>query len=223
MAIVTVDFDGTLYQGNSFKAMFQIGKKNFTKMQWFDISIGLAKAGTMGVFKGKDRFRHDLFKVFAKTFKGRNSTELNSFFQELVEYGEAEIHRDLVSKLKEHQKNGDTVILLSGALQPFLKAFTKNLQMDVHVISTELLFDNNGLCTGEIGQIINGKVKVEKLQQWLEMSQNYSVSSSTEIWAYADSESDIPLLQFVTHPIVVNPKEDMIKIAQENKWSIFAS
>jgi HAD superfamily hydrolase (TIGR01490 family) len=222
LAIVTVDFDGTLYQGNSFKAMIEIGKKRFNTKQWLVVVGGLLKATTTGLLKGKNQFRHEFFKAFAKTFKGRTNIELDLFFQELVAYGKADVHQDLVYKIKEHQQKGDTVIVLSGALQPFLKAFTIDLNLDVHIISTELLFDENGLCTGEIGQIVNGDVKVLKLQEWIERHRNLNTKTN-EIWAYADSESDIPLLKYVNTPIVVNPKEEMIKIAEMNKWAIFAS
>ncbi|QOR67953.1 HAD-IB family hydrolase [Cytobacillus suaedae] len=222
MAIVTVDFDGTLYQGNSFKVMFQVGKKQFTMKQWSILFSGLVKAGAVGLANGKNAFRHQFFKAFAKTFKGKTTSELEAFFQELVDVGKADVHQSLVLQIQKHQQNGDTVILLSGALQPFLKAFAKELQLDVHIISTELLFDQKNLCTGEIGQIINGDEKVNKLQAWLE-EKSLITQPSKEIWAYADSESDIPLLHYVTHPVVVNPKDDMKKIAQQNKWTIFAS
>ncbi|WP_456272370.1 HAD family hydrolase [Bacillus sp. AK031] len=222
MAIVTVDFDGTLYQGNSFKAMFQMGKRTFTSKEWAIVGAGLVKASAGGLLKGKTKFRHDFFRAFAKTFKGKTTEELDFFFQELVAFGKEEVHHDLVLKVREHQNNGDTVIVLSGALHPFLKAFIKDLQLDVHVLSTNLLFDQKGRCTGQIGEIINGDAKVKILQDWMDKQQHLAENHAKEIWAYADSESDIPLLHYVTHPILVNPKQEMVKVAEQNSWSIFA-
>ncbi|RIW29213.1 haloacid dehalogenase-like hydrolase [Bacillus salacetis] len=222
MAIVTVDFDGTLYQGNSFKAMFQMGQRRFTAKQWATVAAGLGKASAAGALKGKTKFKHEFFKAFAKTFRGKTSEELDLFFQELVEFGKAEVHRDLVLKIQEHQNNGDTVVVLSGALQPFLKAFINDLALDVHVLSTDLLFDQKGHCTGEIGEIINGDAKVKILQKWMGQQEHLTDEQAKEIWAYADSEADIPLLQYVTHPILVNPKQEMVKVAEKNSWSIFA-
>ncbi|MGD6804495.1 HAD family hydrolase [Rossellomorea vietnamensis] len=222
MAIITVDFDGTLYQGNSFKAMFSVGKETFTAKQWAIVAAGLAKASVGGLLKGKNKFRHDFFRAFAKTFKGKTTEELDLFFQELVDHGKEEVHHTLVSRIHDHQSNGDTVIVLSGALQPFLNAFIKHLQLkDVHVLSTELQFDQDGQCTGEIGQIVNGDVKVAKLQEWMNQ-QHPTENPPKEVWAYADSESDIPLLHFVSNPVLVNPKQGMLKVAEENKWAIFA-
>ncbi|WP_226035114.1 HAD family hydrolase [Aquibacillus saliphilus] len=222
MAVVTVDFDGTLYQGNSFKVMFQIGKKRFTMKEWGVLFVGLIKSLGLGLVKGKNAFKHQFFKAFAKTFKGKTSTELDVFFQDLVNIGKKDVHQDLLLQIQKHQENGDTVIMVSGALHPFLEAFTKELQLDVHVISTELLFDQDSLCTGEIGVIINGEEKVTKVQQWVEQEKSLS-DQPMEIWAYADSESDIPLLNYVNYPIVVNPDHEMKVIADRNKWPIFAS
>jgi phosphoserine phosphatase len=41
------------------------------------------------------------------------------------------------------------------------------------------------------------------------------------LWAYADSESDIPLLEFADKAVVVNPSETMKKIAESKGWEIF--
>ncbi|MCD8511951.1 MAG: haloacid dehalogenase-like hydrolase [Bacillus sp. (in: Bacteria)] len=218
--MVTVDFDGTLYQGNSFKVMFQFGRKSFGPKEWAIVFVGVMKSLIVGMLKGKNALRIEFFKAFGRTFKGKTEEELDDFFDELVQMGKKDVNYDLVLKILEHQRNGDTVIILSGALHPFLKAFTKELELDVHVISTTLIFDEKGFCTGELGEIINGQEKVKQIQAWLE---HQGATSPLDVWAYADSESDIPLFQYAEHPVVVNPDSDMKKIAEENKWPIFAS
>src|SRR5699024_2855116 len=122
---------------------------------------------------------------------------------------------------REHQKNGDTVIVLSGALHPFLEAFVDTVGLDVHIISTGLQFDQ-GICTGEIDQLVNGQVKVDRVEQWMQTSaEDGEMSPVPETWAYADSLSDVPLLQFVNYPVVVNPKKDMLKAAKRYSWPVF--
>ncbi|WP_280770863.1 HAD family hydrolase [Salipaludibacillus daqingensis] len=222
MAVITVDFDGTLYRGNSFKMMFQMAKKEFTWNEWMNVGQGLVKSIVVRITKGKDAFRHSFFKSFARSFKGKTEKELEDFFEGLIKQGINDIHYDLVGEIRKHQANGDHIVLLSGALQPFLYAFKKELNLDVDVISTELKFDSDGRCTGEIGTIVNGEEKVRRIVDWL--SQNPSTSNAgtiNNIWAYADSESDIPLLEFVNHPVVVNPGEDMRQIAEKNQWPVY--
>ncbi|MFD1037495.1 HAD family hydrolase [Virgibacillus byunsanensis] len=222
MAVVTVDFDGTLYQGNSFKVMFQAAQKEYSFKQWGIVGFGIVKAEVVGLLKGKNAFRLEFFKAFAKSFKGKTKAELDEFFEQLVKIGKEDVHHDLVQEIREHQHNGDTVIILSGALHPFLNAFTKALELDVHVISTEIEFEQNGVCTGKLGSIINGDEKVKKVQEWVDR-EDLQKSDTAEIWAYADSESDIPLFQFATYPVVVNPNQSMKEIAKKNNWPIFAT
>jgi len=222
MAVVTVDFDGTLYRGNSFKMMFQVAKKEFTWKEWLNVGQGLIQSIVVRITKGKLAFRHSFFKSFARSFKGKTEKELEEFFERLVQVGLGEVHHDLVGKIRQHQADGDQIVLLSGALKPFLYAFKKELKLDVHVISTELLFNEEGRCTGEISTIVNGEEKVRRIVDWLSQHASaFSEDSTNNIWAYADSESDLPLLEFVSHPIVVNPDEEMKQIAQKKQWPVF--
>lgn len=222
MAVVTVDFDGTLYRGNSFKIMFQVARKEFTWKEWLNVGQGLVKSIAVRISMGKQAFRHSFFKSFVKSFKGKTQIELEEFFENLVHEGMDEVHHDLIREIRQHQANGDQIVLLSGALQPFLYAFKKVLKLDVEVISTELSFGEDGRCTGEIGTIVNGEEKVRRIVDWLSQNaSSISADSTDNIWAYADSESDLPLLEFVSHPIVVNPDENMKQIADKNKWPVF--
>ncbi len=39
-------------------------------------------------------------------------------------------------------------------------------------------------------------------------------------WAYSDSESDLPLLRAVGHPVAVNPDGTLARVAREEDWEI---
>ena len=42
----------------------------------------------------------------------------------------------------------------------------------------------------------------------------------TESWAYSDSESDLPMLRAVGHPVAVNPDSALDKVARDEGWEI---
>jgi HAD superfamily hydrolase (TIGR01490 family) len=42
----------------------------------------------------------------------------------------------------------------------------------------------------------------------------------TESWAYSDSESDLPMLRAVGHPVAVNPDSALDKVARNEGWEI---
>ncbi|SEQ12655.1 HAD family hydrolase [Piscibacillus halophilus] len=222
MRVVTVDFDGTLYQGNSFKVMFDVAKKQYKAKQWIVVGFGTAKAIGKLITSGKESAKHMFFRSFVKSFKGKSKAELEEFFNDLA-YGDLErVNRPLVDKVKKHIENGDKVVILSGALNPFLTAFREAVGLEeADIIGSELFYDGNKISNGKMGDIVNGEKKAEKVQEWLK-NRGLTVEDVT-LWAYADSESDGPLLDMVDHPVVVNPDEDMEKLAEQKGWPVFGN
>ncbi|MGH7338800.1 MAG: HAD family hydrolase, partial [Myxococcota bacterium] len=42
----------------------------------------------------------------------------------------------------------------------------------------------------------------------------------TKSYAYADSLSDLPMLESVGHPVAVNPDPRLRRIARERRWAV---
>ena len=217
MSIITVDFDGTLYQQNSITPMLKAGNTIFTIKQWFYIIRDIAK-GVAGKKTGEKIDARVLFlESFFRQMKGRSEEEIYDLFVSLVKRGQGGINFDLVARLIKHLEDGDQVVILSGALQPFLEVFVQQLDIRADVIGTLLFFDENGICTGEIGKINHGVEKVNRLKLWIKANKVYG----GEIWAYADSESDIPLLEFADKAIIVQPSNELKKVAEAKGWVTF--
>ena len=56
---------------------------------------------------------------------------------------------------------------------------------------------------------------MEKIKQWLKSRANFTLSDSI---FYSDSINDLPLLEQVSTPIVVDGDQKLIKIAVERGW-----
>jgi len=41
-----------------------------------------------------------------------------------------------------------------------------------------------------------------------------------DCWAYSDSESDLPMLRCVGHPVAVNPDAELLRVAREEGWQV---
>src|SRR3954469_12345091 len=41
-----------------------------------------------------------------------------------------------------------------------------------------------------------------------------------ESWAYSDSESDLPMMRTVGHPVAVNPDTELARVAREQGWQV---
>ncbi|HZX21451.1 MAG TPA: HAD family hydrolase, partial [Clostridia bacterium] len=141
MSIVTVDFDGTLYKHNTVMTTLKVGKTMFTLRQWLCVVKDIVKGITNKPTGEKIDFQVLFLGSFFLQMKGKNMEELHNFFISLVETGQQGINYDLVSRLAEHSENGDCIVILSGALQPFLEVFVRQLDIRADVIGTSLFYD----------------------------------------------------------------------------------
>ena len=44
--------------------------------------------------------------------------------------------------------------------------------------------------------------------------------SLTDSYAYSDSQTDLPMLDVVGHPVAVNPDKELARIAREREWPV---
>jgi HAD superfamily hydrolase (TIGR01490 family) len=77
--------------------------------------------------------------------------------------------------------------------------------------------ERDGLYTGRLAGPFAYREGKAQLVRELAAEQGIDLAAS---YAYSDSESDMPFLETVGHPVVVNPDPDLLKIASERDWDI---
>jgi len=113
----------------------------------------------------------------------------------------------------EHKAKGDRVIIIT-ATNTFI---TRRIGLRYGI--AELLGTNgeivNNRYTGEVAGIPTFQEgKVTRLNEWLE-KENETLEGS---YFYSDSFNDLPLLEIVDHPIVVDGDDKLLAIAKEKNW-----
>src|SRR5918996_3118993 len=58
-----------------------------------------------------------------------------------------------------------------------------------------------------------------KAQALRELAQEQGIDLAAS-YAYSDSESDLPMLRAVGHPVVVNPDAELLRVAREEGWEV---
>ena len=115
--------------------------------------------------------------------------------------------------LAKHRAAGDFLLIITATNAFVTRPIARWLGVD-DILATEPEFIN-GAYTGKINGIPcfrEGKVK--RLQQWLQKTgQNLEGS-----YFYSDSHNDLPLLEIVDKPIVVDADEQLQKYALERGW-----
>ncbi|MBD0357860.1 MAG: HAD-IB family hydrolase, partial [Rubrobacter sp.] len=123
------------------------------------------------------------------------------------------LYPEAVETLREHKRAGHRIVLLSGALDFILEPF-EDLADDV---LTARLEEENGVYTGELsGTPVAGEARARMLASFARR-RNVDLSRS---YAYADSISDLPMLEAVGNPMVINPDARLRAAAKERGWQV---
>jgi len=134
------------------------------------------------------------------------------FMREVIEPRITPQARALVDK---HRQKHHTLLVITATNSfitgPISLAFgiTNLLATEPEVI--------DGHFTGKVSGIPCFKEgKVKNLHRWLE-KHHLDLQHS---WFYSDSHNDLPLLYEVTHPVAVNPDEQLRRVAEQHDWPI---
>jgi HAD superfamily hydrolase (TIGR01490 family) len=120
---------------------------------------------------------------------------------------------NVLERLREHQRAGDRVVLVSGSFGPPLAPLADTLGADA-LYCTQLETDD-GVYTGAISTPMIGDDKERVVEAYLSGAEAGTVS-----WGYGDHSSDLPLLRRVTNPVVVGSDPVMLGIAAERGWPV---
>ena len=113
-----------------------------------------------------------------------------------------------------HKDSGHQVVIVSASEQNLVQMIAREMGIE-HVVATELEVADNKF-TGRILNYLKGPAKAEAIRAIVE-EQDIDLASS---YAYSDSATDIPMLNLVGNPVVVNPDRALRKFALEAGWDI---
>ena len=118
-----------------------------------------------------------------------------------------------IRRVREHRRLGHRTMLLTGALD-FVVDPLRPLFDDV--VSARLA-EHDGRLTGELVAVPpTGEARALLLADYA-AAENLSLSEAV---AYADSASDLPMLESVGFPVAVNPEPKLATIARRRGWHV---
>jgi fatty acyl-CoA reductase len=153
-------------------------------------------------------------RAFYKNYAGWKPARARHLGQESFPgFTLSRIYPGALACLRKHKQMGHRVVLLSGALD-FLLDPLRDLADDVLCAS---LAEEDGVYTGELsGAPVAGEARARMLA-------SYARKRGVDLrhsYAYADSISDLPMLEAVGNPVAVNPDRRLASAARERGWEI---
>ncbi|WP_321809443.1 MULTISPECIES: HAD family hydrolase [unclassified Burkholderia] len=210
MALAIFDMDDTLIDGDSSNLWLR-----------FQVEHGLAPADMLPHEAALLRDYHagtlameDYMDYTLAPLQGLARDEVGAWIDRFIE--EVIVPRvfpEAWSRLALHRARGDRVLVISASGEHLVGPIARRLGVaDVIAIQLEM---TDGVYSGRTCGVLSYREgKVTRLREWL-AQHGESLDGS---YGYSDSLNDMPLLQSVRHPHVVNPGDMLHEEAARRQW-----
>jgi len=159
-----------------------------------------------------DRVKDEL----AAMTKGWSRQEVVSLIEATVDQVVAPLaYAEALALIDSHRRAGRRVVVISASPEEIVRPLCRYLGIQ-DVIATRSEVDDDGRYTGTIELYAYGSAKAEAM---VEMAEAAGIDVD-ESYAYSDSITDVPMLEVVGHPVVVNPDAELAALAVERGWEI---
>lgn len=126
------------------------------------------------------------------------------------------VYKEATELIAEHREEGDDVVVLSASGAEVVQPIAAMLGA-THSVGTRMVA-RDGRYTGEIDYYCYGENKAAAARE-LAAEHGYDLA---RCHAYSDSITDLPLLEAVGHPVVVNPDRGLRREAASRGWPVLA-
>ena len=108
----------------------------------------------------------------------------------------------------------ESEVIIATATNDFITRPIADLFGVEYLIATEFEIEDNKFTGNVVGEPCFREGKLNKVMNWMQEN-NFENSNTT---FYSDSFNDLPLLEAVNKPIVVDGDDKLIKEAKKNDW-----
>src|SRR4051794_3865741 len=208
------DLDKTLMEGSSAvhfgRAAYSAGlitKRQLAKDAWANVQFRL-KGST-------DATTQALWDRILDSIAGTRVKDLARLAPQILAGVLPRLYPQMLATAWGHQDAGRPVYIVTAASQELSELLATVLGFDGGIgVRSEI---RDGVYTGRPdGPFTYREGKAEAIRQ-VAAQEGFDLSES---YAYSDSESDLPMLRAVGHPVAVNPDAELRGVAREEGWEL---
>ncbi len=214
-AIAFFDVDGTLMQGYSgyYTTLLLIQKKIMKKRRLLQALFykTISKIVTADIKK--------IYTIACMDLAGMTLDQVLKIGEEsFLKDVKKRLYIEALEKVKEHQRRGDKVYLVTSAPYMTIEHLADFLKVDGHYSAGPIIdYKKNpkGVLLKEVKTPIY--FREGKIQAALDATAKHGVDLK-DCYYYADSIDDTFLFEKVGHPFMVNPDSKLSKIGKQKNW-----
>jgi alcohol-forming fatty acyl-CoA reductase len=208
------DMDGTLLSSNVIETYLWVRLRELDGGQRL-AELGRIASKVPSLVQAERRQRSDFLRAVYREYDGARLADLDAVAdQHLTDHILSRLSPDAVRRIREHRAAGHQTVLITGAIRPLTRPLRPLFD---HIEAADLAVDRRGICTGHLA---SSPLVGESRAAWM---QSYAAEHGIDMvasFAYADSHSDLPLLEAVGNPVAVRPDVPLYKHARRAHWDI---
>jgi HAD superfamily hydrolase (TIGR01490 family) len=214
------DVDGTLYNANIWRGLIQYvaehGRRTRTRL-YLARNMPYYYLRKLKLIS-EQGFRKPWVLNLGWLVQDWDAAQGNAAFRWTAEqFIQPTAQNDVIARLRDHAAQGHVILLVSAMLTPSLKILGDALGV-TGVVGTDIEFANGRFTGRVLPPVCMGAEKERRAHQWLR-TRGIAIDFAAS-YAYADSISDLQLLQMVGHPVAVHPDAQLAALAREKGWQV---
>lgn len=212
--LAAFDLENTLISSNVVESFSWLATRRLNAPERIRYVLRtLAQAPSLSAMDRKDR--GDFLRFFYRRYEDAPVDQIAEDSKELLT--QLIVTKSFpagIRRVREHRALGHRTILITGAMD-FAVAGLKPLFDEI--IAAEMTVRPNGTYSGELAKVPpTGETRAQVLSDYCK-AEGLLLEESI---AYADSTSDLPMLECVGFPVAVNPETRLAAIARKRGWLV---
>jgi len=208
------DMDGTLLSSNVVETYLWLRLREQSGSERLG-ELGRMAGRLPGLVRAERRERSAFLRAVYREYAGARLADLDAIADaELAQHVLARLSPDAVRRIREHRAAGHRTVLITGAIRPLTRPL---MPLFDHIEAAELAVDEHGVCTGFLA---SSPLVGESRAAWMRHYAGEHGIDLTKSYGYADSHSDLPLLEAVGRPVAVRPDVPLYRHARRHRWTV---
>jgi fatty acyl-CoA reductase len=212
--LAAFDLENTLISSNVVESFSWLATRRLNAPERIRYVLRtLAQAPSLSAMDRKDR--GDFLRFFYRRYEDAPVDQIAEDSKELLT--QLIVTKSFpagIRRVREHRALGHRTILITGAMD-FAVAGLKPLFDEI--VAAEMTVRPNGTYSGELAKVPpTGETRAQVLSDYCK-AEGLLLEESV---AYADSTSDLPMLECVGFPVAVNPETRLAAIARKRGWLV---
>ena len=213
-ALAIFDLDGTIMSTNVIEQYLWARLPELSRAGQL-AEVGQVVRRLPSYLRAEQRDRGTFLRAIYRRYRGADLAGLERFVDTaMAPHILNRLSPDAVRRIREHRAAGHTTILITGVVKPLTRPLEPLFDV---IVAADLAVDEDGRCTG----FLTGPPLVgESRAAWLKHYASLHDLDLSRSFAYADSHSDLPMLETVGNAVAVSPDIPLMRAAGLKQWSV---